>query len=176
MPQELHGELDGRGVRIAIVAAKFSSEITDRLLARALQTLGDCGTDVERVPVARVPGSLELAVVARKFARSGRYDAVLCIGCVIRGDTTHYDCVVNGATQGITAVAAETGVPVIFGVLTCDTEEQAVARIENGAYAARAAIEMANLMKKVGGRRQGTGDRNSRVRRGPQAARRKPRR
>lgn len=149
MPRELHGDLDARYVRIAIVAAKFSSEITDKLLARAIQTIADCGGDITNIPVARVPGSMELAVIARKFAISGKYDAVLCIGCVIRGDTTHYDCVVNGTTEGITAVATQTGMPIIFGVLTCDTEEQAVARIDNGAYAARAAIEMANLIKKI---------------------------
>lgn len=154
MPQELMGELDARGVCLAIVVSRFTGEITERLLAGALQAIGDAGGDVASVPVARVPGSLELAVAARKFAQSG-YDAVICLGCVIRGETAHYDCVVQGATQSIAAVGVATGVPVIFGVLTCDDYDQALARsdeskkVNMGTYAARAGIEMANLLKTI---------------------------
>lgn len=157
MVKELEGELSAKGLRLAVIAAKFTREITDKLLASAVETFVACGGDVSKnLTVARVPGSLELAVAARKFALSGRYDAVICLGCVIRGETSHYDAVVNGTTQGITAVSAQTGVPVIFGVLTCEDYKQAVARtddkkkINTGSYAARAAIEMANLLKKIG--------------------------
>lgn len=155
MPKELVGELNAKGLRVAVVVARFNHEITDKLLEGVLRTLGAAGCDVAQVPVARVPGSLELAVVARKFALGKKYDAVICLGCVVRGETAHYDCVVNGATQGITAVGVDTGVPVIFGVLTCDTWEQALDRVDGsrklhtGDYAAHAAIETANLLKKV---------------------------
>jgi 6,7-dimethyl-8-ribityllumazine synthase len=158
MPQEWSGELSAAGLRLALVVSRFTSEITDRLLAGALEAIDRAGGDVRTLPVARVPGSLELAVVARKFAESG-YDAVICLGCVIRGETAHYDCVVQGTTQSIAAVAAETGVPVIFGVLTCDDYEQALNRsdasrkMNMGVYAAQAGIEMANLMKKVASRK-----------------------
>jgi 6,7-dimethyl-8-ribityllumazine synthase len=174
MPRDLQGELDARGVRLAIVVSRFNSEVTEPMLQRAILAIGQCGGDVERIPLARVPGSLELAVAAQTFATSNRYDAVLCIGCVIRGETAHYDCVVNGTTQGITAVAAQTGVPIIFGVLTCDTDEQAAARLDTGAYAARAAIEMANLLKKIRAARPRSGSRPAPRRRRP-VARRKPR-
>src|SRR5687767_11935821 len=139
---ELIGETDARGLKLAIVVARFNSEITERLLTGALEAIHEAGGDAERVPVARVPGSLELAVAARRFVDQG-YDAVICLGCVIRGETAHYDCVVHGATQGINLVAAQTGVPVIFGVLTCDTDAQAEARSDEkkgtnmGVYAAR---------------------------------------
>lgn len=157
MAHELVGALNGKGLRLAVVVARFNHEITDKLLEGVLRSLTAADCDVKRLPVARVPGSLELAVVARKFALSGAYDAVICLGCVVRGETAHYDCVVNGATQGITAVGVETGVPVIFGVLTCDTWEQALDRVDasrklhTGDYAAHAAIEMANLMKRIEG-------------------------
>lgn len=156
MPRELVGELNAKGLRLAVVVARFNHEITDKLLEGVLRTFEQAGGDVANLPVARVPGSLELAVVARKFAMTGRYDAVICLGCVVRGDTTHYDCVVEGTTQGIMAVGAETGVPIVFGVLTCDTWEQALDRVDasrvqhTGDYAAKAAIEMATLMKKIG--------------------------
>jgi 6,7-dimethyl-8-ribityllumazine synthase len=151
---ELVGEMSAKGLKLAIVVARFNSFITDRLLAGALETIGKHGGDPDQTPVARVPGSVELAVVARRFAQDRRVDAVICLGCVIRGDTTHYDCVVDAAVQGITHVGVETGVPVIFGVLTCHTSDQAMDRAGGahgnaGAAAAAAAIEMANLLKKI---------------------------
>lgn len=151
---EQHGEFDASKIRLAIVAAKFSRDIVDRLLGGALQAIADAGGDPDTVPVARVPGSMELAVAAKKFAESG-YDAVICLGCIIRGETSHYDAVVEGATRGLTDVATQTGVPILFGVLTCENREQALARSDEsqkknlGVYAACAAIEMANLMKKI---------------------------
>ena len=154
MPTELVGELSARNLRLAVVVARFTGEITERLLEGALGAIAEAGGDVDSIAVARVPGSLELAVAARKFAAGG-YDAVVCLGCVIRGETSHYECVVQGATQSIAAVGVATGVPVIFGVLTCDDYEQALARSDEsrkmnmGAYAARAAIEMANLLNNI---------------------------
>jgi 6,7-dimethyl-8-ribityllumazine synthase len=151
---ERSGELDAKQIRLAIVASKFSGEIVDRLLAGALKAISEAGGDGIGVPVARVPGSLELAVTARHFAEAG-YDAVICLGCVIRGETSHYDAVVEGTTLGITQVSVQTGVPVLFGVLTCENREQALARSDEsqnknlGVHAARAAIEMANLLRKI---------------------------
>jgi len=148
MPTTLEGELTAGNTKLAIVVSRFNDFITGKLLDGALDAIRRHGGDPEAVTVAWVPGSLELAVPAGKLAAGGRYDAVICLGCVIRGSTMHYDCVVNGATS------AETGVPVIFGVLTCETIEQAVERAGTkmgnaGADAALAAIEMANLMGKL---------------------------
>jgi len=157
MPRDLTGQLDASDCRLGIVVARFNSEITDRLLAGALQAIGECGGDVDAVPVAHVPGSLELAVAARGMAESGAFDAVICLGCIIRGQTSHYDVVVDGTIRGITDAIAATGVPVIFGVLTTEDREQALARSDEsmkrntGAYAGRAAIQMADLMKQIAG-------------------------
>ena len=155
MPQDIEGEQNAGDIRLAIVVARFNRDITENLLDGALSAIDEQGGDADSVPVVRVPGALELAVVARKLAASGSCDAVICLGCVIRGETAHYDCVVNGATQGITDATSDTGVPVIFGVLTTENREQALARadesrkLNSGAYAASAAIEMANLMRKI---------------------------
>jgi 6,7-dimethyl-8-ribityllumazine synthase len=152
--KELIGEMSAKGLRIAIVVARFNSFITDKLLAGALEAISKQGGDANQVPVARVPGSLELAVVARKFAAERKFDAVICLGCVIMGETSHYDCVVDGARQGLVEVATQTGVPVVFGVLTCANSDQALDRAGGkhgnaGANAAAVAIEMANLLKKI---------------------------
>jgi len=155
MANTLEGEHDAGGLRLAIVVARFNPSITQRLLDGALETIASHGGDAESTAVAWVPGSLELAVVARRFAASGSYDAVICLGCVIRGQTSHYDAVVTGATQSITRVATETGVPIMFGVITAEDRDQAEARSDAsrkcnlGADAARGAIEMARLMKKL---------------------------
>ena len=154
MPKVVEGEMSAAGSRIAIVAARFNSFITEKLLDGALGTIRRHGGDVEQVTVAWVPGSLELAVAAKKIAAGGKHDAVICLGCVIRGATSHYDCVVNGTTQGITQASIETGVPIIFGVITTDSIEQAIERAGTkmgnaGASAAQTAIEMASLMKKL---------------------------
>ncbi len=154
MARELEGELIGKEVRLAIVVARFNSFITSKLLDGALDTIRRHGGDAEKVTVARVPGSFELPVVAKKLAESKQYDAVICLGCVIQGETAHYDCVVNATASGIAQAALSSGVPVIFGVLTCGTVEQAIdragAKMGNaGSSAALAAIEMANLVKKL---------------------------
>jgi len=154
MAHMIEGELTAGGVKLAIVVSRFNDFVTGKLLDGALDAVRRHGGEPDDVAVAWVPGSLELAVAARKLAVGGKYDAVVCLGCVIRGSTMHYDCVVNGATSAIARVGTETGVPVIFGVLTCDTIEQAIERAGTkmgnaGASAAMAGIEMANLMGKL---------------------------
>lgn len=146
------GTLNGNGLRFAIIAARFNSAITERLLSGALDGLRRHGVDLEQVDVAWVPGAFEIGSVAQKLAASGRYDAVICLGCVIRGATSHYDYVCSAAASGIAGVGQQTGVPAIFGVLTTESIEQAEERAgtkagNKGFDAAVAAIEMANLMK-----------------------------
>jgi 6,7-dimethyl-8-ribityllumazine synthase len=153
-PRMIEGELDGNGVRIGIVVSRFNSLITDRLLAGALDAIGRSGGDLGEVDVARVPGSLELAPAAQAMAGSGKYGAVVCLGAVIRGETSHFDYVAAQTASGIATVGRESGVPVIFGVITCDNLDQAMNRAggksgNQGFSAAMAAIEMANLIKKL---------------------------
>lgn len=154
MPRIIEGELLAGGEKIAVVVSRFNDFITTKLLDGALDTIRRHGGNVDETAVIWVPGSFELPVVAKKLAASGKYDAVICLGCVIKGSTVHYDCVVNAATNGIGRAATETGVPIIFGVLTCDSIEQAIERAGTkmgnaGAKAAGSAIEMASLMKQL---------------------------
>jgi 6,7-dimethyl-8-ribityllumazine synthase len=146
----LEGALDARGKRFAVVVGRFNSFITERLLAGALDGLHRCGAARDAVQIVRVPGSFEIPAAARKLARTARYDAILCLGCLLRGDTAHYDVIANQVTRGIGQSAEQTGVPHAFGVLTCDTLEQAIDRAglkggNKGFDAALAAVEMANL-------------------------------
>ena len=148
------GKLSATGLRFAIVVSRFNSFITERLLGGALDGLLRSGGAREAIEIAHVPGSREIPLVARELARSGRFDAVLCLGTVIRGDTTHYDYVAEEVSKGVAQVAMETGVPAIFGVLTCNTLEQAIDRAgakggNKGFEAALNAIEMAHLMKQL---------------------------
>lgn len=152
MPIYIEGKLDGQGMRIAIVVARFNSLVTDRLLGGALDALARYGVPERDVLVARVPGSFEIPVVAQKLAKSGSYDAVICLGAIVRGDTSHFDYVASGATSGIASVSLAAGRPVVFAVLTCETMEQALDRAggkagNKGFEAAVAAIEMVNVMK-----------------------------
>lgn len=138
------------------MAARFNSLVVDSLLAGAIEGLTRHGIAASDIDVARVPGSFELPLVAKRMARSGQYVAVICLGAVIRGDTDHYDHVAGAATNGIAQAAASSDVPVIFGVLTCDTVEQALNRAgiksgNKGFEAALAAIEMVNLLAKLPG-------------------------
>jgi 6,7-dimethyl-8-ribityllumazine synthase len=154
MPEYLEGDLVVRDHRFGIVVSRFNDFITEEMLDGALRTIKRHGGDPDEVVVARVPGSLELPVAAKKMAESGSYDAVICIGAVIRGATTHYDYVCSGTTSGTVSSSLETGVPIIFGVITTETIEQAIERAgtkagNKGAEAAAAAIEMANLMEKL---------------------------
>jgi len=146
------GRLWGQGLSIAIVVARFNELVTRPLLSGAQDGLARHGVEPEDVDVAWVPGSFEIPVTARMLAESGRYQAVICLGAVIRGETPHFDQVANQASSGIARVALDTGLPVIFGIITADTLEQALERAggkmgNKGYDAAVAAIEMANLMR-----------------------------
>ncbi len=149
---EYEGTLDARGMRMAIVAGRFNDHVTRPLLAGAhdaFEALGLVG-----VPVAWVPGAFEIPVVARHLASSGAFDAVVCLGAVIRGDTPHFEYVAGECAAGIQRVAVDTGVPVVFGVLTTDDLDQALARAggeegNKGAEAARTAVEMVDLLRRL---------------------------
>jgi 6,7-dimethyl-8-ribityllumazine synthase len=151
----IEGDLSPPEGRFAIVAARFNSEIVEPLLAGAIETLKQHGVKDDRITLVRVPGSFEAPLAAQKLAGSGKYAAVICLGAVIRGDTDHYEHIATAAARGIARAGLDSGVPVIFGVLTCDTDEQAIDRAggkegNKGADAARAAIEMVNLFKRIG--------------------------
>lgn len=148
------GQLDGAGLSVAIVAGRFNDVITDRLLAGARSGLERHGVDPERIDVAWVPGSFETPGVAKLMAASGRYDAVICVGAVIRGDTPHFEYVSGQAAAGVLRAGLDTGVPVIFCILTTNTTEQALDRAglksgNKGYDAAVSAIEMANLYRQL---------------------------
>lgn len=147
----LKGGLDGSGLKIAIVASRFNRFVTDRLLTGAMEALLSHGLNQEDITVSWVPGAFEVPLVAQEMAKTQRWDAVVCLGAVIRGETSHFDYVAGEAARGIAAVSRETGVPVAFGILTTDTEEQALERAggrsgNKGNDASLAAIEMANLL------------------------------
>ena len=152
MARELSGDLDGRGLRIGIAVARFNQFITQQLLDGARETLGRYG--VQDVDIVWVPGSFELPVTAKTMAQTGRYDAVVCLGTIIRGETGHYDMVANQASSGINRAATDTGVPIMFGVLTTENMEQAINRAGGksgnlGASAAEGAVEMARVLRAV---------------------------
>ena len=141
------GSLNGKGLRIGIVAARYNQAIVDALLEGALKTLKERGAKAD--PIISVPGSYEIPVAAQALADKGDVDAVICLGCVIKGETAHFEHIAEAAAKGILDVTLETGVPCIFGVLTTYTEAQAKARMDKGREAAETAIEMANLLKQV---------------------------
>ncbi len=150
----IDGHLNAAGKRFAIVVSRFNSFITERLLQGAVDGLRRAGAANHDIAIIRVPGSFEIPSAARTLAETGKYDAIICIGCLLRGDTAHYDVIVNEVTRGIGQSAQETGVPHAFGVLTCETLEQAIDRAglkmgNKGLEAALAAVEMANLKKAV---------------------------
>ncbi|PNZ25479.1 6,7-dimethyl-8-ribityllumazine synthase [Staphylococcus rostri] len=149
------GQLVGQGLKIGIVVSRFNDFITGRLLDGALDALKRHQVAEDAIDVAYVPGAFELPIVAKKMAQSGKYDEVITLGCVIRGATSHYDYVCNEAAKGIAKASDDTGVPVIFGVLTTENIEQAIERAgtkagNKGAEVAVGAIEMANLLKTIG--------------------------
>lgn len=157
MSKELHGHLDASGLRFAIVVSRFNEFITSKLLSGAIDALSRHGCDEETITTAHVPGSFELPFAAKRLADSGQFDAVICLGCVIRGQTPHFEYVAGEAAKGIAQVGLSTGVPTAFGVITADTLEQAVERAgakagNKGVDAATSAIEMANLLKQMPGR------------------------
>jgi len=154
-PAGLEGELKAEGKRFAIVVSRFNAFITERLLQGALDGLRRTGARNEDIEIMRVPGSFELPSAARLLAESGEYDAVICLGCLLRGETAHYDVIVNECARGIGQSAQDTGVPHAFGVLTCDTLEQAIDRAglkmgNKGFEAALTAVEMVSLKTAVG--------------------------
>jgi len=148
------GNLDGKGLRIGLVVSRFNDFISERLLAGALDCLGRHGVAEKDILVARVPGALEIPVAARHMALSGRHDAVVCVGCVIRGETSHYEQVCAEVARGVAAVALEAGLPVTFGVLSTENLHQAIERAgakegNKGWDAALAAIEMVTLFRSL---------------------------
>lgn len=158
MGESFQGGHAGTGLRIAVAVARFNENVTRRLLHGALAALRKCGVAEESVDVAWVPGAFDLPVAAQALARSGRYDAVVCLGCVIRGETTHDRYVALGAATGLVQVSLESSLPVTFGVLTTQTLEQAEARSggahgNKGEDVALAAVEMAGLLRQVRDRR-----------------------
>lgn len=150
----LDGSMQAAGKRFAVVVSRFNSFITERLLAGTLDGLTRSGAKQKDITIVRVPGAFEVPSAARALAETGKYDALVCIGCLLRGDTAHYDVIVNEVARGIGQSAQETSIPHAFGVLTCDTLEQAIDRAglkmgNKGFEAALAAVEMANLKKEV---------------------------
>jgi 6,7-dimethyl-8-ribityllumazine synthase len=153
---ELRGELNATGLRIGIVVSQFNSFITDRLLAGALDALDRAGAGEKQIEIVRVPGSFEIPLAAKKLAATGRFDSLICIGCILRGETSHYDYVASETARGIQLAQLDSGVPMAFCVLTCDTLEQAIDRAglksgNKGYESALGAIEMARLAQKISG-------------------------
>jgi len=145
----LEGEPRGTRRGVGIVAARFNGDVTNRLLESALAELDKAGVGRETVTVMTVPGAFELPLGAMALAKTRRYSCVIALGCVIRGETPHFDFVASEAASGLQLAGIETGVPVSFGLLTCDTAEQAEARIDRGATAARSALEMADVFARL---------------------------
>ncbi len=152
MPKTFEGNLSAKGLKVAVVAARFNDFIGDRLLSGALDTLVRSGADEDDIDIIRVPGSFEMPVVLRTLAEKKAYDAIICVGAIIRGSTPHFDYVAAEASKGIARISAEYGIPIGFGIITADTIEQAIERAgtksgNKGRDAALTAIELANLLK-----------------------------
>jgi 6,7-dimethyl-8-ribityllumazine synthase len=155
MPRNLDGQLSAKGLKVAIVASRFNSFIVERLVEGALDAIVRTGGSAEDVTVARCPGSFEIPQVARKLVEAGGHDVVICLGCVIRGATPHFDYVAGEAAKGVGQLAMISKIPVVFGILTTDSIEQAIERAgtkqgNKGFDAAMAAIEMASLYNQIG--------------------------
>ena len=151
----ISGLFNENQIRVGIVASRFNEVIVSKLIDGAVDGLSRHGVDMEKVDLAWVPGAFEIPLAAKKMAESGRYDAVICLGAVIRGSTSHYDYVCNEVSKGVAQVGMSTGVPTIFGVVTTENIEQAIERAgtkagNKGADGAMAAMEMANLLKNIG--------------------------
>ena len=154
MMRTLEGKLVAEDMKVGIVAARFNEFITNKLLGGALDGLTRHDVREEDIEVAWVPGAFEIPLIAARMAKSGKYDAVICLGAVIRGSTSHYDYVCNEVSKGIASVSLETGVPVLFGVLTTENIEQAIERAgskagNKGSECAEGAIEMVNLIREI---------------------------
>ena len=154
MPKTIQGDLTAKGLKVAIVASRFNDFITAKLLDGAMDGLMRHGALESDIEIVKVPGSFEIPLVARMLAQSKKYNAIICLGAVIRGATPHFEYVSAEVSKGVASVSMETGLPVIFGVLTTDTIEQAIERAgtksgNKGWDAALSAIEMANLMRQI---------------------------
>jgi len=155
MAKTLEGKLIAKGLKFGMVLSRYNNFIAERLLEGALDALKRSGAEEEDCAVARVPGAFEIPLAAKKMAKSGRYDAIICLGCVIRGATPHFEYIATEVTKGIAHLSLEHEIPISFGVLITDTIEQAIERAgtkvgNKGFDAAMSAIEMANLMKEIG--------------------------
>jgi 6,7-dimethyl-8-ribityllumazine synthase len=154
MPPIIEGLLDAKGLKVALIASRFNEFVTVKLVEGALDGLVRHGADPKNLTLVRVPGSFELPQVAAKLAAQGNYDAIVALGCLIRGETPHFELIAAEAAKGLAQAAVSSGVPVIFGVLTCDTMEQAIDRAggkagNKGWDAALAAIEMVSLFRRL---------------------------
>ncbi len=154
MPPLIEGPLDAKGLKVALIASRFNEFVTSKLVEGALDGLVRHGADPKNLTLVKVPGSFELPQVASKLAAQGGYDAIVALGCLIRGETPHFDLIAAEAAKGLAQVGVSSGVPVIFGVLTCDTMEQAIDRAggkagNKGWDAALAAIEMVSLFRRL---------------------------
>ena len=155
MAKTFEGKLIAKGLKFGIVVSRFNSFINDRLLEGAIDALERSGAEEENWAVVRVPGAFEIPLAAKKMVKTGRYDAIICLGCVIRGATPHYAYIATEVSKGIASLSLESEIPVAFGVLTTDTIEQAIERAgaksgNKGFDAALSAIEMVNLLKEIG--------------------------
>jgi len=155
MPKYIEGNLSSKGLKIAMVVSRFNDFITGRLVDGAMDVIARSGGDADSTPIVKVPGAFEISLAAKKLAVSGKYDAVICLGAVIRGATPHFEYVAGQLTRGIGNSSLETGIPITFGVITSDSLDQAIERAgskqgNKGAEAALAAIEMANVLKNIG--------------------------
>lgn len=167
MAEQVKGNLSAKGLRFGIVVSRFNSFITERLLTGALDALERAGADAKNINVVRVPGSFEIPVTAKKLGASGQYDALICLGAILRGETSHFEYISAEVTRGVQRAALDTGVPMAFGVITVDTLEQAIERAgtksgNKGAEAALTAIEMANLLRRLPARASSVQPRGSR--------------
>jgi 6,7-dimethyl-8-ribityllumazine synthase len=149
-PRQYEGSLDAEGLRIGVVCARWNPTVTDAMLAAALDTLRRRGARAADVSVARVPGAFEVAAGAKALIDSGRFQAVVALAAIVRGETTHHEVLGHSVASALAALTVGAGVPIGFGILTCETMEQALERTDKGVEAAEAAIEMANLRRRLG--------------------------
>jgi len=155
MGKTIEGKLQGEGLKVAVVVSRFNSAVTQRLLDGALDRLRRLGVSSKEIEVVWVPGSFELPQAAKALAQTGRYDGILPLGCVIRGETPHFDYICRAVTQGLSHVALESDIPIVYGVLTADTAEQALERSglksNKGAEAAESLIELISVLRAIKG-------------------------
>lgn len=148
-PREVSGSLDARGLKLGVLCSRWNPTVTDAMLSKALSALDRHGARSEDTVLVRVPGAFELPAAARSLIDGEKPDAVVVVGAIVRGETSHHEVLGNAVAGALAALSAETGIPLGFGLLTCDTMEQARSRVEKGAEAAEAAIEMANLRRRL---------------------------